>query len=125
MTFIFHPFFFLRKISPELTTASPPFLLRKTGPELTSVPIFLYFICGTPTKARLAKRCYVHTRDPNQRTPGCQEAERANLTAAPLGQPQSRVLELVTIQESSWRDTIFPRKFKTRHCSIHPLWLKF
>src|SRR3712207_299831 len=72
MTFIFHPFFFLRKISPELTTASPPFLLRKTGPELTSVPIFLYFICGTPTTAWLDKRCHVHTRDPNQRTPGCQ-----------------------------------------------------
>ncbi|XP_070421534.1 membrane-anchored junction protein isoform X2 [Equus przewalskii] len=46
------------------------FLLRKTGPELTSVPIFLYFICGTPATAWLAKRCHVRTQDPNQRTPG-------------------------------------------------------
>ncbi|XP_070109978.1 carnitine O-palmitoyltransferase 1, muscle isoform isoform X5 [Equus przewalskii] len=42
------------------------FLLRKAGPELTSVPIFLYFICGTPTTAWLAKRCHVRTQDPNR-----------------------------------------------------------
>uniref|UniRef100_A0A5F5PLU3 Protein phosphatase 2 regulatory subunit Balpha n=1 Tax=Equus caballus TaxID=9796 RepID=A0A5F5PLU3_HORSE len=30
-----------------------------------------------------AKQCHVRTRDPNQRTPGRREAERANLTAAP------------------------------------------
>ena len=60
-------FFFLRKISSELTsTANPLFLLRKTGPELTSVPVFLYFICGTPTTAWLHKWCHVHTRDLNQ-----------------------------------------------------------
>ena len=47
------------------------FLLRKTGPELTSVPIFLHFICGTPTTAWLDKQCYICTRDPNWRTPGC------------------------------------------------------
>ena len=46
-------FFFFWKISPELTTANPPFLLRKTGPELTSMPIFLYFVRGLPTTARL------------------------------------------------------------------------
>ena len=40
--------------------------LRKTGPELTSMPIFLCFICRTPTTARLAKQCHVHTRDPNR-----------------------------------------------------------
>uniref|UniRef100_A0A9L0SJL6 NFKB inhibitor interacting Ras like 1 n=1 Tax=Equus caballus TaxID=9796 RepID=A0A9L0SJL6_HORSE len=34
-----------------------------------------------------AKQCHVRTRDPNQRTPGRREAERANLTAAPLGRP--------------------------------------
>ena len=34
-----------------------------------------------------AKQCHVCTRDPNPRTPGRQEAERANLTAAPPGQP--------------------------------------
>ena len=64
--------FFLRKISPERTSApNPPLLLRKTGPELTSVPI-LYFICGMPTTAWLAKRCHVRTWDPNRRTPGHQ-----------------------------------------------------
>ena len=31
--------------------------LRKIGPELTSVPMFLYYICGTPTTAWLDKRC--------------------------------------------------------------------
>ena len=50
--------FFLRKISPELTsTANPPHLLRKIVPELTSVPIFLYFICGMPATAWPDKRC--------------------------------------------------------------------
>ena len=32
--------------------------------------IFLYFICGTPTTAWLAKRCHVHTPDLNQQTLG-------------------------------------------------------
>ena len=49
------------------------------------MPIFLYFICGTPTTAWHAKQCHVRTQHPNRRTPGLQEAERANLTAAPLG----------------------------------------
>ena len=44
--------------------------LRKTGPELTSVPIFFYFICGTPTTAWLDKRRHVCTPDLNQGTPG-------------------------------------------------------
>ena len=47
------------------------FFLRKISPELTSMPIFLYFICGTPTTAWLDKRYHVHTRDPNRQTPGC------------------------------------------------------
>ena len=34
-----------------------------------------------------AKQCHVRTRDPNQRTPGRREAERANLTAVPRGRP--------------------------------------
>ena len=52
-------FYFVRKISPELTfTDNPPlFLLRKIGPELTSMPIFLYFICGMPATAWLDKWC--------------------------------------------------------------------
>ena len=32
------------------------------------MPIFLYFICGTPTTTWLTKRCHVHTQDPNQQT---------------------------------------------------------
>ena len=36
-----------------------------------------------------AKRRHVHTRDPNQRTLGRREAERANLAVAPLGSPIS------------------------------------
>ena len=46
------------------------FSLRKTGPELTSMPIFLYFVCGTPTTGWCVKRCHVRTRDLNQWTPG-------------------------------------------------------
>uniref|UniRef100_A0A9L0T0A2 Solute carrier family 51 member A n=1 Tax=Equus caballus TaxID=9796 RepID=A0A9L0T0A2_HORSE len=46
------------------------FLLRKTGPELTSMPISLYFICGTPATAWLDERCHVRTRDPNMANPG-------------------------------------------------------
>uniref|UniRef100_A0A9L0ILM9 Nuclear envelope phosphatase-regulatory subunit 1 n=1 Tax=Equus asinus TaxID=9793 RepID=A0A9L0ILM9_EQUAS len=40
-----------------------------TDPELTSMPIFLYFICGTPATAWHAKQCHVRTWDPNRRTP--------------------------------------------------------
>ena len=35
------------------------------------MPIFLYFICGTPATAWLAKQCHVHTRDPDWWTSGC------------------------------------------------------
>ena len=46
------------------------FFLRKISPELTSVPILLYFMCGMPTTAWLAKWCHVHTWDLNQQTLG-------------------------------------------------------
>ena len=36
------------------------------------MPIFLYFIHGTPTTAWRAKRCCVHTWDPNRQTRGPQ-----------------------------------------------------
>ena len=51
--------FFLRKISPELTSAANPplFAEEDSGPELTFTPIFLYFICGTPAIAWLDKCC--------------------------------------------------------------------
>ena len=71
--FNFILFYFLRKISPELTSsANPPLFAEETGPELTSVPIFLYFICGMSATARLDKRCHVRTWDPNRWTPGRQ-----------------------------------------------------
>ena len=34
------------------------------------MPILLYFICGMPTTAWLAKQCHVRTWDPNWGTPG-------------------------------------------------------
>ena len=50
--------------------------------------IFLCFVRATPTTAWLfAKRCHVSTPDPNPRTLGLREAEHANLTAVPPGQP--------------------------------------
>ena len=33
------------------------FFLRKISPELTSMPIFFYFICRTPATAWLDKQC--------------------------------------------------------------------
>ena len=44
--------FFGGKISPELRSpANPPFFAEDHCPELRSVPIFLYFMCGTsPTE---------------------------------------------------------------------------
>ena len=80
-------FFFLRKISPELTTASPPLFAEEAWPWANIVPIFLYFICGTPTTAWCAKQCHVRTRDLNRRNPGHREGEHANLTAVPPGLP--------------------------------------
>ena len=107
-------FFFLRKISPELTYAAnpPSFLLSKTGPELTSGPIFLYFICGMPTTVWLDKWCYVRTRDLNQRTPGCQ-VERANLTAAPPGHPPAFFILKRTLFNPEWE--INSSYVKTEH----------
>ena len=46
------------------------------------MPIFLYFICGTPTTAWLDE---VHTGHPN-RKPRAAEVEHVNLTAMPPGQ---------------------------------------
>src|SRR3712207_4915916 len=51
------------------------------------MPILLYFICGMPTTAWLAKWCHVRIQDPNRRSPDHREADRVNLTAAPLGCP--------------------------------------
>ena len=36
------------------------------------MPIFLYFVCGMPITAWLARQCHVCTRDPNRQIPGHQ-----------------------------------------------------
>ena len=64
-------YLFLRKISPELTSAAnPPLFAMENWSWAKSMPIFLYFICGMPATAWHAKRCHVHTQDPNWQTPG-------------------------------------------------------
>ena len=45
------------KVSLRVTEDDIFFILRKIIPELTSVPIFLYFISGTPGTAWLDKWC--------------------------------------------------------------------
>ena len=46
--------------------------VRKIVPELTSVSIFLYFVYGMLPQHGLMSGVWVHTRDPNPRTQGCQ-----------------------------------------------------
>ena len=50
---------FVMPITPFLCAFHEfPFcFLRKVGPELTSMPIFIYFLCGTPATAWLDKLC--------------------------------------------------------------------
>ena len=50
------------------------------------MPIFLYFICGMPARAWLAKRCHVRTWDLNGRTPGCRSGTCA-LNRCATGRP--------------------------------------
>ena len=49
------------------------------------MPIFLYFLCGTPATAWLAKWCHVRTWDPNWQTP-CRRNGTCALNLVPLGQ---------------------------------------
>uniref|UniRef100_A0A9L0SN25 E3 ubiquitin-protein ligase MARCHF3 n=1 Tax=Equus caballus TaxID=9796 RepID=A0A9L0SN25_HORSE len=73
-----------------------------TGPELTSVPIFLYFICGTPTTAWVPTRAM---SAPRIRTnePQAAKAERAHLTTAPLGWPQLCKSSVRFVRSSSFK----------------------
>ena len=59
-------------------------LLRKIHPELTSVPIFLYFVCGSPPQHSHQVVVLVCTREPN---PGCQSGALGILTTRPWGWP--------------------------------------
>ena len=71
------------------------------------MPIFLYFICRTPTTAWRAKRCHVHTRDPNRQTPGCQSG-KCELNCCATGQVQK--VFLITFGENIYSvSPAFPR----------------
>ena len=76
------------------------------------MPTFLYFICGTPTTAWLAKQCHVHTQDPNHE-PWAAEVEHAHLTTAQLGQPP--VLSIFKILMNVLYSEI-PKQIKPAYC---------
>ena len=81
-------FLFLRKISPELTTANPPLFAEEAWPWANiCAHLPLLYTWDTYHSMAFAKGCHVGTQDPNRRTPGHQEVECANLTAAPPGPP--------------------------------------
>ena len=93
-------FFFLRKISPELTTANLPLFAEEDWPWANiHARLPLFYTWDAYHSMAFAKRCRVRTQDPNQRTPGHQEAECAKLTAAPPGWP--RPLYVLDINLSS------------------------
>ena len=81
-------YFFLRKISSELTTANPPLFAQGDWPWANiHAHLPLLYTWDACHSMAFAKRCYVRIRDPNQQTPGRWEAECANLSAAPTGWP--------------------------------------
>ena len=96
-SFVFFVFcFFLRKISPELTTTNPPFFAEEDWPWANvHAHLPLLYAWDTYHSMAFAKWCHIRTWDPNQRTPGCQEGEHVNLTAAPPGWPWSFVFLLL------------------------------
>ena len=49
------------------------------------MPIFLYFLCGTPAAEWLDKRCIGPHLGSKQVNPTAAEVERVNLTSMPLG----------------------------------------
>ena len=68
--FIF--FFFCEEDCPwaNVSYQSFSFCLRKIVPELTSVPVFLYFVYGTPPQHGLMSSVSVCAQDPGLRTLG-------------------------------------------------------
>ena len=83
-------FFFLRKINPELVSATnPPPFAGEDWPwvNICAHPSLLYMWNACHSMAWQAMPC-LHS-DPNQR-PWAAEVERVNLTAAPPGWPQQR-----------------------------------
>ena len=91
--FFFFFFFFLRKISPELTAATSPLFTEEAWPWANiRAHLPLLYMWDASHSMVFAKWCHVHTRDPTWQTPGHQEAEHANLTAAPPGRPPPKIL---------------------------------
>ena len=116
-------FYFLRKISPELTTANLPLFAKEDWPWANihaHLPPF--YMWDTYRSMAFAKRCHVRTRDPNQKTLGCQEGERVNLTSVPPSRPQNLHLsELDRCSEGapSLVTMIIPKVF------LRTTWLEF
>ena len=82
----------------------PSFLVRKIGPELTSVPIFPYFICGTPPHHGLMSGVGWCLGSEPVSKPLATEVEHANLTTTPQGwtpdQEFSHFFRMFTIRKS-------------------------
>ena len=83
--------------------------------------IFLYFICGTPATAWLDKQSVGPHQDPNRQTSDA-EAECANLTAAPPGQPLkgSYRVEVIKIVQYWPRDGKMDRWYSTEIPKLDP-----
>ena len=84
-------FFFLRKISPELTATNPPLFAEEDWPWANiHAHLPLLFMCGMPTTAWRAKQCYVRTGI-GTGEPQDAEVEHVNLTTAPPGRSWERI----------------------------------
>ena len=88
----------LRKISPELTTANPPLFAEEDWLWANIHAHFpLLYTWDAYHSMAFAKQCHVRTWDPNRWTLGYREAERANLTAAPVGRPPCPLLLFIPL----------------------------
>ena len=88
-------FFFLRKISPELTTANLPLFAEEAQPWANvHAHLPLLYTWDAYHSMAFAKWCHVCTWDSNRQTPRCREAERVNLTAVPSGRPPIAIMFL-------------------------------
>ena len=86
-TLIFILWFFLRKISPELTAANTHLFAEEDWPW-ANIHAHLPLLYMWDAYHRMAfKQCHVRTQDLNQRTLGCWEAEHTHLNTAPPGWP--------------------------------------
>ena len=84
------------------------FFFKEAVPELTSIPIFLYFIRGTPATAWLDKPCV--GQQAQEPEPQAAVVEHMNLTAMPQGWPPMPVVKHL------------PAHHCYRPCSSHTLY---